>query len=138
MECANCQHEENGNAQCEGRWALVFDVGYQYPEGPVCDWPGNVDCSRDVCNEMDPRPECCQDSDCQSICSDAFCSTNFNCVHPDTCSGETTTEQITFTYNPIDECLPYDGSVVPDCSKYVGPLNPWPYYVEHSSSKLET
>ena len=42
----------------------------------------------------------------------------------------------TVTYNPGRECLPYDGSVVPDCSKYVDPITKQPYYHEHSSSKL--
>ena len=44
----------------------------------------------------------------------------------------------TVTYNPIIECLPYDGSVVPDCSKYMDPLIREPYYHEHSSSKCRT
>ena len=42
----------------------------------------------------------------------------------------------TVTYNPGQECLPYDGSVVPDCSQYVDPVTKQPYYHEHSSSKL--
>ena len=44
----------------------------------------------------------------------------------------------TVTYNPpVQECLPYDGSVVPDCSKYVDPITKQPYYHEHSNSKRE-
>ena len=50
-------------------------------------------------------------------------------------SQETTTEDYTVTYNPGQECLPYDGSVVPDCSKFVDPITKWPYYHEHSTSK---
>ena len=42
IECANCQHELGENDLCNGRWALTFDVTYQYPEGPVCDWPAYV------------------------------------------------------------------------------------------------
>ena len=42
----------------------------------------------------------------------------------------------TVTYNPPQECLPYDGSVVPDCSKYIDPTTKQPYYHEHSSSEL--
>ena len=82
-ECLSC----DGSSLCEGKETLSFDVRYQYPVGPVCDWPQNVDCSRDVCDEMDPRPECCQDSDCQNddIYPDAYCSTSFNCVYPDSC-----------------------------------------------------
>ena len=44
----------------------------------------------------------------------------------------------TLTYNPpFQDCLPYDGSVVPDCSKYVDPITKQPYYHEHSNSKRE-
>ena len=61
----------------------------------------------------------------------------FNIV---TCQEEvfsmtTNDEQVTVTYNPIVDCLPYDGSVVPDCSKYADSLLKEPYWVEHSSSK---
>ena len=54
-----------------------------------------------------------------------------------TISGQTTeySYNYTVTYNPGRECLPYDGSVVPDCSKYTDPLSKEPYYHEHSSSK---
>ena len=41
----------------------------------------------------------------------------------------------TVTYNPGQDCLPYDGSVVPDCSKYIDPITKQPYYHEHSNSK---
>ena len=47
----------------------------------------------------------------------------------------TTTADYTVTYNPGEECLPYDGSVVPDCSKFVNPITKQPYYHEHSTSK---
>ena len=44
----------------------------------------------------------------------------------------------TVTYNPpFQDCLPYDDSVVPDCSKYVDPITKQPYYHEHSNSKGE-
>ena len=41
----------------------------------------------------------------------------------------------TVTYNPGQECLPYDGSIVPDCTKFVDPVTKQPYYKEHSNSK---
>ena len=52
-------------------------------------------------------------------------------------SGQSTenSKHNTVTYNPGKDCLPYDGSVVPDCSKYTDPLSKEPYYHEHSSSK---
>ena len=46
MECAMCQREIGEVEMCEDRWALTFDVSYQFPIGPVCDWPANVECSR--------------------------------------------------------------------------------------------
>ena len=39
----------------------------------------------------------------------------------------------TVTYNPVVDCLSYDGSVVPDCSKYVDPVTKQPYY--HDTKK---
>ena len=47
---------------------------------------------------------------------------------------EFTSYNYTGTYLP-PTCLPYDGSVVPDCSKYMDPTIRRPYYHEHSSSK---
>ena len=46
-----------------------------------------------------------------------------------------TTPDYTVTYNPGQDCLPYDGSVVPDCSKFWDPVTKDPYYHEHSTSK---
>ena len=42
--------------------------------------------------------------------------------------------QVTITYNPGIDCLTYDGSVVPDCSKFVDPITKQPYFHEHSAS----
>ena len=39
------------------------------------------------------------------------------------------------TIFPVDDCLPYDGSEVPDCSEYIDPNHYVPYYHEHSASK---
>ena len=39
----------------------------------------------------------------------------------------------TVTCNPVVDCLSYDGSVVPDCSKYVDPVTKQPYY--HDTKK---
>ena len=48
----------------------------------------------------------------------------------------TESSNYTVTYNPGQNCLPYDGSVVPDCSKFVDPITKQPYYHEHSTSKI--
>ena len=47
------------------------------------------------------------------------------------------TEDPGITYNPGEDCLPYDGSVVPDCTLYVDPDIKEPYYKEHSTSKFK-
>ena len=52
-----------------------------------------------------------------------------------TAMAQDTTPDYTLTYNPDEGCLPYDGSVVPDCSKFVDPVTKCPYYHEHSTSK---
>ena len=49
--------------------------------------------------------------------------------------AQETTPDYTVTYNPGQDCLPYDGSVVPDCKKFVNPVTKEPYYHEHSFSK---
>ena len=36
---------------------------YQYPEGPVCDWPDNVNCSNDTPCDIN-LVECCSEYDC--------------------------------------------------------------------------
>ena len=37
---------------------------------------------------------------------------------------------------PGNDCLPYDGSKVPDCTQFVDPDHYIPYYHEHSSSEI--
>ena len=49
---------------------------------------------------------------------------------------DTTTEDYTVTYNPGIDCLPYDGSVVPNCDEYINPITKQPYYKEHSNSEF--
>ena len=52
MECAPCGGP-SGPEMCNGQWALSFDVRYEYPIGPVCDWPVIVDCKMkqtELCN----------------------------------------------------------------------------------------
>ena len=50
--------------------------------------------------------------------------------------AQDTTPDYTVTYNPGQDCLPYDGSVIPDCKKFVDPIIKNPYYHEHSTSKI--
>ena len=49
-------------------------------------------------------------------------------------SDSTTTEDYTVTYNPGVDCLPYDGSVVPDCSKFVDYIDNLFYLVKKNYS----
>ena len=49
------------------------------------------------------------------------------------CQETTEDPHHTVTYNPGEECLPYDGSVVPDCSKFVDPVTKQPYYHDTTS-----
>jgi len=67
FECAHCGVEIAG---CQGQEALSFDPQYQYPVGPVCDWPSNInctntggcisndDCPSDMCDEPWPYNTC--------------------------------------------------------------------------------
>ena len=52
------------------------------------------------------------------------------------CQETTEDPHHTVTYNPGQDCLPYDGSVVPDCAKFIDPITKQPYYHEHSNSKI--
>ena len=81
FECANCQHAENENPQCAGQWALTFDVRYQYPVGPVCDWPSAIDCTL-TCPET---AQCQENSDCND-CDGGYCNVDCTCTYPNPCS----------------------------------------------------
>ena len=43
FECAHCGG--SSNPLCNDQQALSFDPSYNYPVGPVCDWPKNIDCT---------------------------------------------------------------------------------------------
>merc|ERR1712126_175393 len=83
FECAACGGPSN--PMCNGQWALTFDPSYQYPLGPVCDWPSSIDCGVecDPINKPDEF-ECCQNSDCNQ-CDGGYCSLFFQCVYPGPC-----------------------------------------------------
>ena len=73
-----CQNNEGDN-----QWALTFDPSYQYPDGPVCDWPSTLACHCDL--TTDPDKECCLDTDCPPQpdgCPDSFCL-GYKCGHLD-------------------------------------------------------
>ena len=70
---------------CNGQWALSFDVRYQYPLGPVCDWPSTINCTNGGCEDHVPRPECCSDEECANGCPGSHCSHNFQCIYNEHC-----------------------------------------------------
>ena len=78
FECAHCGG--SSNQQCQDQWALSFDTSYEYPDGPVCDWPGNIDCTIGCPDNS----ECCENTDC-SKCSEGFCNLDWTCTYPEDC-----------------------------------------------------
>ena len=83
-ECDPCQTELGSNPLCEGtfgqQWALTFDVRFQYPVGPVCDWPSTIDCTLG-CPEV---AECCDNLDCNK-CSSGYCNLDWTCSYDPPC-----------------------------------------------------
>merc|ERR1712126_386873 len=83
FECASCGGPSN--PMCHGQWALTFDPSYQYPNGPVCDWPSNIDCGVDCDHINKPDEfECCLNEHCDQ-CDGGYCSLFFQCVYPGPC-----------------------------------------------------
>ena len=82
FECAACGRD---NPMCNGQWALSFDVRYQFPLGPVCDWPSTINCTNGGCEDHVPRPECCSDEECANGCPGSHCSHNFQCIYNEHC-----------------------------------------------------
>merc|ERR1719323_1895294 len=99
-------------AECDSFFAcpdgyLHFDCRYQYPNGPVCDWPGNGNCSNDTpcdinlvecCSEYDcPAGQLCIDDKCVSGSSTTTPTTPTTTAAPTTTARPTTTEPTTTT-----------------------------------------
>jgi len=96
FECAHCPYPD---PMCKGQQALTFDKAYQFPDGPVCDWPSNVDCINGPgdCDCLEWQtcvggacvPQCEDDTHCPAgyECSDCkwceghSCSTDSECKH---------------------------------------------------------
>jgi len=86
FECAPCGGPSN--PMCKDQWALTFDPNYQYPLGPVCDWPSNIECGV-ICDINDPQYECCHNDDCNQ-CDGGSCSLTFQCEYPEPCEVDCT------------------------------------------------
>ena len=80
FECAACQHSLDENPRCLGQWALTFDVTFQYPLGPVCDWPDIIDCTL-TC----PEDAECQGNDDCGQCSGGYCNVDCTCTYSPPC-----------------------------------------------------
>jgi len=63
FQCGECEF-------CGPNNRLSFDCRYQYPVGPVCDWPDKVNCTNDnPCTD-----DCCSAADCPGgVCIDGSC-----------------------------------------------------------------
>ena len=81
-------------AKASATEALYFDVRYQYPVGPVCDWPSEIDCYMpDEClvDEDCLDNEYCDDGKCLEGCrNNAACGTcgeciDHECTEPECC-----------------------------------------------------
>jgi len=93
FECAPC-----GDVPvCEGYNGLTFDCRYQYPEGPVCDWPDHVNCTNHIPNPCDACEDwqTCVDGECTGCrtsddCTAMVCSTcdDNMCVDPECCNND--------------------------------------------------
>ena len=97
-----CQACPENNPLCRNQATLFFDQAIQYPYGPVCDWPSNVDCGYDeVTTTAQPTPP-------------------------------SSTMPTASTWAPADQCLPPDGSKEPDCKELASPGQPYYHYHQFS------
>ena len=90
--CAPC------GIECGNYDGLVFDCRYQFPVGPVCDFPDNVNCTNGYTTDTNypthptvpttttPEGYCKSDADCTgSSCSHCV---NHACVDPECCTDD--------------------------------------------------
>jgi len=73
-------------APMPGGGALYFDVRYQYPVGPVCDWPSAINCTNKPaeCGQCEVWQECVTGENGATICTpnckiDPHCQENEYC-----------------------------------------------------------
>jgi len=73
-------------APMPGGGALYFDVRYQYPVGPVCDWPSAINCTNKPaeCGQCEVWQECVTGENGETICTpnckiDPHCQENEYC-----------------------------------------------------------
>jgi len=124
VECPHCGGPSN--SQCEDRWALTFDPSKQYPVGPVCVWPVDLDCGGSlVCDINKPEYECCANDDCCPCPGTCYCAFNDDessskCVQEKPCTCENNSDCLNFdgtcnvppphdnscTYCEANECKP--------------------------------
>ena len=104
---------------------------YEYIQCPYTKWDGwEVDIGNGIWVEDETLTSTCYSED-ESVPTSTTSPTT-STMKPTT----TEDDSHTVTYNPDPYCLPYDGSVVPDCRKYVDPISKAPYFKEHAISRL--
>ena len=119
-ECAHCGGPTNP-VLCEDQWALTFDPSIQYPDGPVCNWPIELDCGETVsCDVAKPEFECCENQDCCACPGHCYCAFN---------SDESASQCVIET--------PCDCQSNTDCSGFDGVCNVPPPHDESSCSYCE-
>jgi len=96
-ECAHCGGPNNP-VLCGDQWALTFDPSFQYPLGPVCNWPVELDCGETlVCDVAKPEYECCENQDCCACPGHCYCAFNSDesasqCVQESPCDCTSNSE----------------------------------------------
>ena len=119
-------------SDCSRFWECGPESGvrYQYPDGPVCDWPSNVDCDYDG-----------DEHHFVSIESTTTPPSKTTQTPSETTSSKTSTS-LASTWppwvNPGEGCLEYDNSQVPNCTEFINPDAREPYYHSHSTSNTRT
>eukprot|EP00092_Neocalanus_flemingeri_P009584 GFUD01010315.1.p1 GENE.GFUD01010315.1~~GFUD01010315.1.p1 ORF type:complete len:765 (-),score=130.93 GFUD01010315.1:80-2374(-) len=131
FECAPCQSSIGDNPMCNDQWALTFDVSFQYPDGPVCNWPSTIECDNGIrcdvnddstCNHNGLCGECiapgycryhrcCETDDDCTLNSCGVCDGTdgtFQCVYPECCSNDDCIAGCNGECNLDGECT-YDG-----------------------------
>ena len=71
--------------QCGDYDGLVFDCRYQYPEGPVCDWPDNVNCTNGYTKPPGPTTTTIPTTTTTPTTPDPGCKTDDDCLDDQWC-----------------------------------------------------
>ena len=88
-DLSDCLHE-CAPADTEGN-ALYFDISIKYPDGPVCNWPFEVNCENkeNSCKQCKPSEQCILCTDCPE-CPEKCLDGGVKCVCKESnpCQGQ--------------------------------------------------